>query len=215
MLGLWLSKLQIRKCQREAFKFCLSPEIRHLSTVQIRFCGTKICNQNALPALLCLSHLSVSKDNCLLLHFQKITSKKGEEEEEVILLNTFCINLAMKVLAAFSWPIFEWSVGGSYAMCRSWCCHYAWSKHRAQGHWVDLAQEHVVLHPRWTGRGGCAFRYSIQLRGWHIWMCAVTYAVRKLRCFRTLRYVSEQMEYFRSPIWISVFKLHSNCMLDA
>lgn len=77
MLGLWLSKLQIRKCQREAFKFCLSPEIRHLSTVQIRFCGTKICNQNALPALLCLSHLSVSKDNCLLFHFQKITSVEG------------------------------------------------------------------------------------------------------------------------------------------
>lgn len=81
--------------EREAFKFCLSPEFRHLSTVQIRFCGTKICNQNALPALLCLSHLSVSKDNCLLLHFQKIASEKGEEEEEVILLNTFCITVLL------------------------------------------------------------------------------------------------------------------------
>lgn len=71
-----------------------SREFRLLSIVQFQFYltdRTNFCNQNALPALLCLSHMKCQQRHCLLLLFQKIGSEK-EEEEEVILLKTFCIS---------------------------------------------------------------------------------------------------------------------------
>lgn len=127
-----MSKLRIWKCQRgKHLKFCLFPEFRHLSVVRISLYGTKICNQNALPALLYVSYMKfqqrelssafLSEDN------QWEKGGGGGDIAKHILHNSF----AMKVLAAFSWPIFGWKWLWDYAMCWSWCCHYAWSELRA------------------------------------------------------------------------------------
>lgn len=133
-------------------KFWLSSEFRHLSIVQIRFCESKICNQNALPALLYESHMKCQQRQ---LSPASVSEDSQWEEEEVILLNTFCITVLLwKYLPPSPDLFLNESDCGSYAMCWSWCCHYAlrWAQSTLTklGHWVDFAQGHTVLHRRWT-----------------------------------------------------------------
>lgn len=83
--------------------FCLSPEFRYLSIIQIRFCGTKTCNQNALTAVLYVSHMKCQQRQLSPASLSEDSQREGGgggvgDITKHILHNS----LAMKVLAAFS-----------------------------------------------------------------------------------------------------------------
>lgn len=160
--------------------FCLFPEFRHLSIIQISFCRTKTCNQNAVTALLYVSHMKCQQRQLSPASLSEDTQREGGgggvgDITKYILHNS----LAMKVLAAFSWPIFKWKC--VWEPCNMlklllllWSMKWAQSSPTELDHVVGLAP-HTFFHLRWTWWGGCAFRYFIQLRGWHIWTCEVAH----------------------------------------
>lgn len=83
--------------------FCLFPEFRHLSIIQISFCRTKTCNQNAVTALLYVSHMKCQQRQLSPASLSEDTQREGGgggvgDITKYILHNS----LAMKVLAAFS-----------------------------------------------------------------------------------------------------------------
>lgn len=88
--------------RRKHLKFCLSLEFRHLSIVQIRFCGTKIYNQNASPALLYVSHMKCQQRQLSPASLSEDSQREGGGGGGDITKHILNNSLAMKLLAAFS-----------------------------------------------------------------------------------------------------------------
>lgn len=88
--------------RRKHLKFCLSLEFRHLSIVQLRFCGTKIYNQNSSPALLYVSHMKCQQRQLSPASLSEDSQREGGGGGGDITKHILHNSLAMKLLAAFS-----------------------------------------------------------------------------------------------------------------
>lgn len=138
----------------------------------------------------------MSADSSLLPLFQKIASEK-REEEEVILLKRFCITVLLSKYFPPSPGLFlSGSDCGSSALCCHCCCRCARSELGA--HLLSRATRQMERDTRLCTPDGRGVHF-IQLRRWHILMCAETHQVQKLRC---LRQVMEYTEFFRSLFWM-------------